>query len=63
MQRDGLIKDEERFFFQLNQTELIVDGKKQADDVFRKYREYIKQPSDKYMYLKSYGRTTISINN
>lgn len=64
MQRDGLIKDEERFFFQLNQTELIVDGKKQADDVFRKYKEkYIKQPSDRYMYSKSNNRTTISISN
>lgn len=64
MRKDGLIKDKDKFSFQLNQTELIVDGQKQPDDIFRKYKEkYIKQPSDRYMYLKSYERTTITISN
>ena len=64
LRKDGLIKNSERFFFRLNQTEFIVDGQKQTDEVFRKYKEkYIKQPSDLYMYSKSHQRTTITINN
>jgi len=64
LQKDGFIKDKDNFSFQLNKTEFIVDGKKQPDEVFRKYKEkYIKQPSDLYMYLKSHDRTTITINN
>jgi len=64
LRKDGLIKDKDKFFFQLNETEFIVDGQKQPDEVFRKYKEkYIKQPSDHYNYFKSYNRTTISISN
>lgn len=64
MQQDGLIKKKDNFYFKLNNTELIVDGKKQADEIFRKYKgKYIRQPSDSYMYFKSHDRTTISINN
>jgi beta-lactamase regulating signal transducer with metallopeptidase domain len=64
LRKDGLIKNSDRFFFRLNQTEFIVDGQKQTDEVFRKYKEkYIKQPSDLYMYSKSHQRTTITINN
>ncbi|WP_298739781.1 M56 family metallopeptidase [uncultured Chitinophaga sp.] len=64
MRKDGLIKNKDKFSFQLNQTALIVDGEKQPDDVFRKYKDkYIKKPSDAYMYSKSYERTSISINN
>ncbi|HEY0609711.1 MAG TPA: M56 family metallopeptidase [Chitinophaga sp.] len=64
MQQDGLIRDNEKFSYQLNKKEFIVDGEKQPDEVFRKYKEkYIKRPSDKYMYFKSHNRTTITINN
>lgn len=64
MRKDGLIKDKNNLSFQLSKENFIVDGEKQPDEVWRRYKEkYIKKPSDTYMYLKSYNRTTISINN
>lgn len=45
--QDGLITDPSNFQFQLSNTELKVNGKKQSDDLHRKYLDFYKAETGK----------------
>lgn len=47
LQRDGLINDPSNFQFQLNSSELKVNGVKQSDELHRKYLEFYRAKTGK----------------
>jgi hypothetical protein len=64
LQVENLIADPEEYSFELNGKELIVNGKRQPDDVYKRFAEkYIKDPKDELKYSrKKNGSESTTIN-
>ncbi len=52
MEKDGLISQKDGFTIELKNKSLIVNGKKQPDATFEKYKKYIKGDSFKITISK-----------
>jgi bla regulator protein BlaR1 len=61
---ENLVGDTEQFSFELNGKELKVDGKRQPDEVYKRFLEkYIKNPKTEFKYFrKKNGSESITIN-
>ena len=50
-----LIGDLNKFSFTLNENELIVDGSRQAANIFQTFKDkYLKGPKDRFIYSQYY---------
>jgi bla regulator protein blaR1 len=59
----NLLKDENDLSFRLNDKELVVDGKKQSDEIHQQFKEkYIQNSGDSFSYSKKGNSTSITIN-
>jgi hypothetical protein len=57
------VKDENDLSFSLNDKELVVNGKKQPDQIHQQFKEkYIQNKSDRFIYSKKGNSTSITIN-
>jgi hypothetical protein len=52
MEKDGLISQKEGFTIEMKNKSLFVNGKKQPDATFEKYKKYIKGDSFKITISK-----------
>jgi bla regulator protein blaR1 len=59
----NLVKDENQLSFRLSDKELVVDGKKQPDEIHQQFKEkYIHNNGDSFIYSKKGNSTSITIN-
>lgn len=59
---EGLVKEQNKVSFRLDNDKFIINGKKQSQTVTRRYqKKYIKHPNDNIYFSKSGGTTTASV--
>jgi hypothetical protein len=59
---EGLVKEQHKVSFRLDDGKFVINGKKQSEAVTRRYqKKYIKHPNDNIYYSRSGGAITASV--